>query len=174
MAEKKDGPKMVPVDIQGKPLPNLTEEQYAKKAELEYERLMASSNKGIYNTWTREEKSMLVKWAQKNYDTSISEFKDIVTAFIERNPLGGNIALRSWKKPSPEFGRILDVTCMHCARMHSFDVPVDARGWWEFEPPCVVSLRPSNGVFRVWDDTPIAKWETKLLEDELEKGLKKK
>lgn len=164
----KSEPKMVPTDIEGKPLPTLTPEQHEKREEVEYERLMKTANKGTYNLWSREEKHILIKWAQHNYDTSLADFKNIVESFIARVPFGENKVLRSFQKMVGD-GREIDVLCMHCARVHSFDVPVAARGWWTLPAPCVLSLRPPIGTIRILDQTPIATWEHKLLDDELEK-----
>lgn len=158
--EEKNEPKMVPVDITGHPLPNLTPEQHEQKKEKEFDRLMKTANKGIYNKWTRQEKLALITWAQnKNYDLSLSEFKDIVDAFIRDNKTRPHYVVHSLQKIDGT-GRELDVLCMNCGRIHTFDVPVAYRAEWEFDAPCVLSLRPETGKIKV-DDThlPVTKWE---------------
>lgn len=159
----KDKPQ-VPVDDDGKPLVKLTPEQYARKLEIEYERLIKTSNKGIYNKWSREEKHMLISWAHSNnYETSRAEFKDIVEAFIEYNPLKGNRILHSLPRLDNS-GRDIEVLCRFCARIHTFDAPVAYRGVWTFDAPCVLSRKPENGKLTVIDETPISRWEFKWIE----------
>jgi len=166
MAGKKDETKLIPVDLQGHPLVEYTEEQWARKKELEYERLMKTSNKGIYNKWSREEKHLLITWAQNaNFDLLVAEFKHIVEGFITYQPTGKNYVLRSLPKIDNS-GRELDVLCMYCARIHSFTVAVGFRDTWIIDAPCTLDRRPESGKLEVDDKhIPIAKWETTWLEE---------
>lgn len=152
---------VVPVDISGTPLVKLTAKQYAKAKELEYERLTKSGNKGVYLSWTREEKQILVTWAQdSNFDLSLSEFKDIVDGYIKYHT--EPLILRSLPKID-KTGRELDVLCNYCARVHTFTVPVGFRGEWTVDSPCTENRKPESGQIKINDNTPIAKWETKWL-----------
>lgn len=164
---KKDEP-VVPVDISGTPLAKLTPKQAEKAKLLEYERVIKSSNKGVYRTWTREEKHILVTWAQDmNYDLSMSEFKDVVEGFKFYNfkTFAEPIILRSLPKID-NTGRELDVLCVYCGRIHSYTVPVGYRGKWEVMALCVsVSSEPLGYDRYKIDDThiPVANWEKKWL-----------
>jgi hypothetical protein len=160
--EEKNEPTQVPTDIEGHPLPKLTPEQHARKKELEYERLMKTSNKGIFKNWTREEKDLLITWGQ-TYDTTLAEFRDILDSFINWKPIGEYQILRSMPKIDGT-GRELDVWCGHCGRIHTFNAVVGFRDEWEVFLPCAIDIKFKAISIKISDKhIPLAKWELKWL-----------
>lgn len=160
---KNDESKQVPVDIEGHPLVELTDEQRAHKLELERNRLMKTANKYEFKSWTRENRQILISWAfDANYDTKLGEFKDIVNMYKLTHKYKEPLVLRT----SPglnKYLRYLDVLCPFCGQIHTFELPVTQRGRFEnIYLPCEGS---DTWMISFTDNTTVQPWEHDRLEE---------
>lgn len=168
---KADEPKMVPVDLEGHVLRELTQKQKERKVEIEYERLMKTSNKLEWRNWTREEKHMMITWAfRNNFDTSIAEFKHLVDMFKFVNREMTPKIIRSSIMPGKdEGGRAIDVWCNYCGRIHVYRVPLILRGTWELFFNCRINEEKGKAFLNIEDNSKVGMWEFKAKEKIMEK-----
>lgn len=164
-AEDKE-PTMVPTDIEGHVLPTLTPEQEERKVELEYDRLFKTSLKHPYTNWTREEKQLMITWAfNRRFDTKTAEFKDIVKMFKLLSHTAEHKILRAMPSKNG-MTRDLDVWCLWCGRLHTFQVAPCLRETWSFDPPCWYEEGFDVGTKKIVieDTTSVKNWEIHALE----------
>lgn len=167
MKEKEEA-RPIPVDLEGHVIPVLTEAQKIRKVELEYNRLMKTSNKLEWRNWTREEKHMMIQWAfGNNFDTSIAEFKHLVEMFKLVNKKRDHHIIRSTVAMGG--GRCLDIWCMFCGRVHSFKVPLVKRGTWRIFFQC--KINEDDAFETILDNTESKIWEIEMLNQMKNKNL---